>query len=175
MDVFVQDKDLRNAAEKGMDDFLACIVEAIDNAVGGELNAQALEILNADQITLLAYRILRDEVMDGGFVQLIHNGYGGFIYLNPFKTVMRQWGIEQVVKVIAKTHSLFKRYGNEIEQACDDETFMAMFEKYPQFDEFDDYFVEHEEEMTAQVACYVDEHLDRFVTVVDDEQCDNNS
>ena len=46
---------------------------AIKDAVGGELNATTMSELNSDQITLWAYRILRDEVMDGGFVQLIQD------------------------------------------------------------------------------------------------------
>ena len=88
--VTVSDAALRQAAEEGMDAFVAIFVDAINAAVGGELTAETMAQLNASQITLLAYRILRDEVMDGGFIQLIHNGYGGFIFLNPFGTTRKQ-------------------------------------------------------------------------------------
>ena len=33
------------------------------------------------------------------------------------------------------------------------------------FDDFDDDFVENEEQWTAQVACYIDEHIELFATV----------
>ena len=46
-----------------------------------------------------------------------------------------------------------------------DEEFMALYEKYPMFDDFDDDFVENEEEWTAQIACYIDEHIDSFACV----------
>lgn len=36
--------------------------------------------LNADQMTLVAFKAMHDEVMDGGFVQLIYNGYGPFLF-----------------------------------------------------------------------------------------------
>ena len=40
-----------------------------------------------------------------------------------------------------------------------------MFEKFGKFDDFDDDFVENEEEWTSMVAYYVDEHIDDFVEV----------
>lgn len=82
-EVTVLDADLRRAAAEGMDEFLKVFIDAINEAIGGELTAETLTELNADQVTLLAYHILHTEVMDGGFVQLIHNGYGPFIFLNP--------------------------------------------------------------------------------------------
>ena len=42
---------------------------------------------------------------------------------------------------------------------------MALFEQYPEFDDLDDAFVENEEEWTALIAHYVDEHLEHFVQV----------
>jgi len=53
----------------------------------------------------------------------------------------------------------------ELEKECSDEEFMALFEQFPQFDEFDDTFVENEEEWTSAIAYYVDEHLEQFVII----------
>ena len=72
--VIVKDQALRQAASEGRDACVACFVTAIKDAIGGELTADTMAQLNADQITLLAWQTLHDEVMDGGFVQLIHNG-----------------------------------------------------------------------------------------------------
>ena len=42
---------------------------------------------------------------------------------------------------------------------------MAMFEQYPEFDDYDDDFVEHEEEWNEAVARYIDEHIADFAVV----------
>ena len=47
-----------------------------------------------------------------------------------------------------------------------DEEFMAMYEQYEAFDELEDEFLEKEEEYTALVAGYVDEHLELFAKIV---------
>lgn len=116
-------------------------------------------------MTLLAYSILHEEVMDGGFVQLIHNGYGGFIFLNPFAKALKLWGMRNLSKMIYEAHTLYNKYHQEIEKDCSDSEFMELFERFTEFDDMDDQFVENEEEYTAQVACYVDEHIDRFAKI----------
>lgn len=68
-EIKVKDSALRQAAGKGMDEFIQVFTDAIYEAIGGELNAENMSELNSDQITLLAYIILRDSVMDGGFVE----------------------------------------------------------------------------------------------------------
>ena len=155
----VKDSDLRNAASAGMDEFLKVFTDAIMASVGGELTADTMAELNSDQITLLAYDILHNEVMDGGFVQLIYNGYGSFLFRNPFAKAIKGWGIDELASLVKKAGKLYFKYKNEIERECTDDEFMAMFEQYPEFDDLDDLFVENEETWTGMVACYVDEHI----------------
>lgn len=161
----ITDATLSAAAAEGMDAFLAAIHHAIAQSAGGELNADALSALNAEQVTLWGYLILRDEVMDGGFIQLIHNGYGAFFFRNPFAKAVRGWGLQPLAALINRARTLYDHHGEALQQPCSDDEFMALFEQYPDFDALDDHFVEHEEEFTAAIAHYVDEHLDRFVTI----------
>ncbi|MBP5278655.1 MAG: DMP19 family protein [Prevotella sp.] len=166
MDVIIKDKDLQAASEEGMDAFVGLFVNAINDAIGNELTAETMALLNADQITLLAYSILREEVMDGGFIQLIHNGYGQFIFKNPFAKAVRLWGLRDLSKLVYNAHTLYIKYKEEIERDCTDDEFMALFEKFPEFDDMDDEFVENEESWTRDIAFYIDEHIDRFCKVV---------
>lgn len=163
--VIVSDARLQQAAAEGMDAFLDCIIDAVNSSIAGELTAETMAELNSQQITLLAYSILRSEVMDGGFVQLIHNGYGPFFFRNPFGTAIRQWGLADLKGLLNRAQKLYQRYHEEIERDCSDEEFMALFERFPAFDDLDDQFVENEEQWTAAVAFYVDEHLTDFVEI----------
>ena len=132
-------------------------LQAIHNAIGGELTAENMQQLNADQLTLLAWEILHEEVMEGGFVQLIHNGYGPFIFKNPFAKVVKLWGLRELSKLVYDAHTLYVKYGKEITRDCTDEEFMAMYELYPEFDELDDMFIENEDEWTRQIEKYINE------------------
>ena len=166
IEVTVSDEALRQAAQTGMDAFVNVFVVAIRSAIGGELTAETMGQLNNDQITLLAWDTLHQEVMDGGFVQLIHNGYGPFIFKNPFaKALNKMWHMRELSKMIYDAHTLYLKYGPDIEKDCTDEEFMALFEQYPEFDDMDDCFIENEEQWTEQIAHYIDENIGRFATL----------
>ena len=165
IEVKIKDKVLQKAASEGVDAFVKVFVNAILDAIGGQLTNDNIGDLNADQITLLAYHFLHEEVMDGGFVQLIHNGYGAFIYLNPTDKAFREWGIPELYRLINKSHRYYSMYHETIESDCTDDVFMALFEQFAVFDDFDDAFVEHEEMFTNKVAHYIDEHIEHFATI----------
>ena len=164
-EVTIKDDVLRKAAGEGMDAFVSAFVQAIKETIGGELTAATLGELNSDQITLLAWDVLHEEVMDGGFVQLIHNGYGPFIFKNPFAKAVKLWGMRELSKLVYDAHTLYVKYHEPLEKDCTDDEFMALFEQFPEFDDMDDEFVEKEEAWTEQIARYIDENIDRFAIV----------
>ena len=164
--ITIQDEQLRQAAEKGIDEFIKVFTDSYMETLGGELNGETMHLLNGQQTSLLAYVMLRDEVLDGGFIQLIHNGYGPFIFDNPFAKAMRIMGAHDFSKLVYKGKKLYDKYKNELTKDCSDEEFMALFERYPEFDDLDDNFIEMEEEVTNILAHYVDEHLEEFAVIV---------
>lgn len=166
--VSIKDSTLRKAAEKGADAFVQLFIDRISKAVDNNLTAETMNELNADQITLLAYAYMRKEVMDGGFIQLIHNGYGPFIFKNPFAKALKLWGMKELSKLLYNVSPLYNKYHDELEKDCTDEEFMALFDSHPMFDEFDDEFVENEEEWTERIAHFIDDHLEKFAIVEND-------
>lgn len=162
----ITDAALRQAAGEGMDAFIEVFTDAYKNVTNGELTAETMPLLTAEQHSLLAYRIFRDEVMEGGFCQLIQNGYGGYIFDNPFAKVMRLWGVGDLSKLVYAAKKIYDEYREDLERERTDDEFMAMYEQYEAFDELEDEFLEKEERYTAFVAEYVDEHLELFAEIV---------
>ena len=71
--ITVADADLRKGAEEGMDAFLQVFIDKYLEISGGELTAEMMPVLNGYQHSLLGYHFFREEVLEGGFVQLIQN------------------------------------------------------------------------------------------------------
>ena len=166
MVITVTDAALRKGAMEGTDAFLQVFIDKYLEVTGGVVNADTMPLLNGYQHTLLGYHFFREEVNEGGFVQLIQNGYGPYIFGNPFAKAMRLMGAHDFSKLVYKGKRLYDKYRAELTKECSDEDFMALFERYPEFDELDDEFVEAEEEITETLAHYVDEHLGQFAEVV---------
>lgn len=161
----VTESALKEAAGLGMDEFILVFTEEYKKTVGEELGLNTMELLNGEQHTLFAYQIFRDEIMDGGFCQLIQNGYGSYIFENPFAKVMRLWGAEEFSKLVYKAKKIYDAHKEDLMRERDEDEFMAMYEQYEAFDELEEEYFEMEEEVTALVARYVDDHLDLFAKI----------
>ncbi|MDR0892780.1 MAG: DMP19 family protein [Mediterranea sp.] len=161
----IADAALRQAASEGMDAFIQVFTDKYKEAIGGELTAATMPLLTAEQHSLLAYQIFRDEVMEGGFCQLIQNGYGSYIFHNPFAKVMKMWGARDLSKLVYKAKEIYDAHHKDLERERTEEEFMAMYEQYEAFDELEDAYLEIEEETTTTIAAYIDEHLELFASI----------
>ncbi|MDO4949970.1 MAG: DMP19 family protein [Bacteroidales bacterium] len=159
----ISDKVLKEAAEKGMDAFLQVFIDNYKEVTNGVVNADTMAMLNAWQLTLLGYDILREEINEGGFVQLIQNGYGPFFFRNPFAKAVKQMGCKVLADIVYDAARIYTTHQDDLERERTDEEFMAMYEQYEEFDSLEESFMEQQEEITATLAQYVDEHIDDFV------------
>ena len=163
--ITVSDADLRKGAEEGMDAFLKVFIDKYLEVTGGVINEKTMPLLNGYQHTLLGYHFFREEVMEGGFVQLIQNGYGSYIFDNPFAKAMRLFGAKDFSKLIYEAKKIYDAHRADLERDCTEDEFMAMYEQYETFDDLEEKYMEDEEQITAQIAAYVDEHLDSFAAI----------
>lgn len=163
--IAVTDKALQAAAEKGMYAFIRVFTDQYKQVLGGDPTAEKMGLLNGEQHTLLAYTIFHDEVIEGGFCQLIQNGYGAYIFDNPFAKVMRLWGAESFSKLVYAAKKIYDAHRRELQRERTEEEFMAMYETFEAFDALEEDYGEIEEEVTGTIARYVDEHPDLFAEI----------
>ena len=165
--ITVKDADLRKGAEAGMDEFLQVFIDKYLELAGEELSAEMMSLFNGYQHTLLGYYYFRREVLEGGFVQLIQNGYGPYIFDNPFAKAMRLFGAKDFSKLLYEAKKIYDANREDLERDCTDDEFMAKYEKYEAFDDLEESYMDMEEIVTAKIAEYVDEHLDQFAKIVE--------
>lgn len=163
----ISDSQLAQAAEKGMDEFLKVFTDAYLKAVDGDISAENIDTLNGFQHTLLALRFFTEEVNEGGFVQLIQNGYGGYIFDNPVAKALKQMGATRLSKILYKAKEIYDKHREELERETTEEEFNAMYVDFEVFDELEEKFFYVEEEEIAIIAQYVDENLEDFAEVVE--------
>jgi len=153
--------------------FIEWVTDGYLAAIGGGLTAENMDMLSAEQHTVLCYRYVLDEVMEGGFIQLIMNGYAPYVLEGPFPMVVKkQWGSvegqEKVMKDFSKllyeVKKEYHKHQEELSQDMSDEDFMAMYEQLEELNELgDDFLDEHQEEVTPAVAKMIVENLDEYM------------
>ena len=153
--------------------FIEWVTDGYLAAIGGRLTAENMDMLSAEQHAVLCYRYVLDEVMEGGFIQLIMNGYAPYVLEGPFPMVVKkQWGSvegqEKVMKDFSKllyeVKKEYHKHQEELSQDMSDEDFMAMYEQLEELNELgDDFLDEHQEEVTPAVAKMIVENLDEYM------------
>lgn len=166
----IQENDLVTAATQGMDAFMQVFTDAYLKVLTDQMSADNMMELNGFQHTILGYHYFRTELMEGGFIQLIHNGYGPYIFENPFAKVMRIMGAKDFSKLIYKAKKIYDEHKIALIKPCSDEEFMALYEQFELFDELEEAFMEMEEMVTTNIATYMDEHLDDFATIIKEDK-----
>ena len=153
--------------------FIQWVTDGYLTAIGGALTAENMEMLSAEQHAVMCYRYVLDEVMEGGFIQLILNGYAPYVLEGPFPMVVKkEWGSvegqEKVMKDFSKllyeVKKEYHKHQEELSQDMSDEEFMALYEQLEELNELgDDFLDEHQEEVTPLVAKMMMENLERYV------------
>lgn len=162
----INDKQLAEAAGKGMDEFLQVFTDAYLVEIGGKLTEASMPLLNGHQHTLLAFRFFADEMREGGFVQLIQNGYGAYIFINPFAKAVKMYGAVELSKLIYRGREIYDKNKEALERETTDEEFNAMYVDFEVFDDLEELYFEIEERQTAIIAAYVDEHIADFAEII---------
>ena len=128
--------------------------------IGGQLTDSNMNQLSLDEHCLLAYRYLRDEVMEGGFIQLIQNGYGPYVLLGPFPMLLKkEWGMKQFGQFLFDVAREYKIHRVELEADKSDDEFMAQYEQFETLNDYgDEYLDDYEEVVTPQIADYYKTH-----------------
>lgn len=161
----IPSSELKQAMHKGDKEFLRSIAETYLTAIGGNLNTSNMQLLNGWQHVLLSWYFFSTEMDEGGFVQLIQNGYGGYIFDNPFAKALRLMGARDLSKLLYKAKKIYDENKTILERDTSEEEFNAMYVDFEQFDELEEEYFDMEEEQLEIISAYVKEHLSDFVDI----------
>jgi tetratricopeptide (TPR) repeat protein len=103
-------------------------------------NEKMTDYLNGSQITLLAYNFLYGQVTNGGFIQLVQNGYGKFVFNTPLSEIIKTWGAEKTGEIVEKANIIYEKYRKEFEEEKSLEEFSELYEKIKDFEQLEDEF-----------------------------------
>ena len=145
--------------------YIETITDAYLNTLDGQLTEYNMDVLTANQHTLLAYRYILDEVMEGGFIQLIQNGYGPYVLDGPFAMMMKKhWELVDFGKFMYEVKKEYHLHKAELEADLNEEQFMALYEQQEKMNELGDEFLDkYQEIVTPSIADYVRKNEEKFV------------
>lgn len=162
----ITEKQIADTLKKEPIDYINLYTDAYLAEVDNELSANNMHKLNGHQHALLAYRYFREEVNYGGFVQLIQNGYGDYIFDNPTAKALKIFGANGTAKIIYRAKEIYDANRKELERETTDDEFNAMYVDFEVFDEIEEQYFQIEKTQTEIIAKYVDDNRELFAEIV---------
>ncbi len=162
----ITEKQIAEALQKEPIDYINLYTDAYLAEIDNELNVENMQKLNGHQHALLAYHYFRKEVNYGGFVQLVQNGYGGYIFDNPTAKALKIFGADGTAKIIYKAKEIYDANREELERDTTDEEFNAMYVDFEVFEEIEESYYQIEKKQTAIIAQFVDDNRELFAEIV---------
>ena len=143
-------------------------------------NNEIIQEFNKSQLTLLGYNYLYGEVNNGGFIQLIENGYGGLIFNNQFSETIKSWGAEKIAEIVAEANVIYNKHkekldsataklkeaktSKEAEKAMEESS--KLYEEITEFEPLEDMFYGVMDQETVKIRKYVEKNANEFALIV---------
>jgi hypothetical protein len=141
-----------------------------------KINPEIINKFNYPQYTLWAFFHFHREVTNGGFVQLIYNGYGTYIFEPRISDILDFWGAIKTAKIINKARIIYNENKIELEKKFDTNDGNEFKKLYYEFsiemmEKFDflslqlEYYKINEYE-TKMIEKYVENNTNEFGNIV---------
>ena len=157
------DNALATEAETGLFELL---VEPLHEELYKRQDFGFMDELTEGQQLFLAYDYVRTQVLQGGFLQFVVNGYIGLLpdmpgWLERMKAKDMAIVIDDVLRVYVLNIELL---GKEVTT----QEFAKLYEEMKEFEILDERFNNLHEETMVALTTYAKEHLEEFATVGED-------
>jgi hypothetical protein len=146
-------------------DYLSVFLEAYRQSVRPELLQNALSSLSKEQCILVLYSDLYGQVTNGGFIQLIQNGYGRNLFDNPFAEGIAKWGATQLADLVAQANVIYKAHREYLERQRTIPEFSQLYQEFKEFEPLEDSFYKVIDGQTAIIRAYIAQHLNQFAII----------
>lgn len=120
------------------------------------------ELSNGQQM-LICYDYIQNHVLQGGFIQLIQNGYVNMLVPMPEWLMLAD--AEPMALVIDDALKAYVNNRDILDKETSVEEFARMYELLPDFPPLDERFKELHEETITIMLQYATHHIDEFVTI----------
>jgi hypothetical protein len=147
------------------EEYVYVLVEAYERLANPDIPLARLNSFSDEAAILLLFSTLKGQVENGGFIQLIQNGYGPALFDSPFVRDIDRWGATQLAELMEQAKSIYIANKAYLERPRDIPEFSALYKEFQAFEPLESHFYEILDSQTAIVRAYVEQHLALFASM----------
>ncbi|MES2704788.1 MAG: DUF4375 domain-containing protein [Bacteroidota bacterium] len=153
---------IKDAQVAGNEDyFYDLLVQPLHEELYRRQTFDFLDELSDGQQLMLTYDYLRTQVLQGGFIQFIHNGYIGLLpsMIEQFMAI----GETEMSQVLDDVLKVFVLNRDLLSKATTVQEFALLYDELKEFEGIDERFYKLNKQAITHMLGYASAHLDEFV------------
>lgn len=142
-------------------DFFELLTEPLHAEIYSRQNFEFLTELSPGQQLFLSYDYVRMQVMQGGFIQFIQNGYVSLLL--PMPRWLQDIGANDMAQLLDDVLKAYVMHIDVLERETTVEEFAQLYDQLPAFTMLDDAFTQLDAATLHTMVGYAATHLEEFV------------
>jgi hypothetical protein len=148
-------------------DFISLFISKYHELISADPSGQIQYEFNTEQNILLAFHTLDEQASSGGFIQLIENGYGAYIFDSPLSDHLRSWGAVQMASIIDQARVIYLQKKEILEREKTLEEFAKLYLEHREFETIEEHFNTVIDAERAIIKFYIESNISLFAKIAD--------
>ena len=146
-------------------DYIYLFIEKYHQLISADTTGQIQNEFNAEQNVLMAYNLFDGQVCNGGFIQLIENGYGPYVFDSPLSEHLRDWGLAKTADLIDQARTFYLPKREILERKKTLAEFAKLYQEHPEFEPLDDEYYKIVDSERELIKEHIQGHLSDFARI----------
>ena len=126
---------------------------------------QIQQQMTLEQSILIAFVTMDDQISGGGFIQLIENKYGPYIFDTPLSVILTDWGGTKIASILDRARVIYNDKKEMLEREKTLEEFAKLYQEYPDFEELEKEYDSVIDSQRAIIKNYIEQHIADFAQI----------
>ena len=129
---------------------------------------EIMPMLNSSQQIYLTFYLMDETMRTGynrGFLQLIYDGYGEYVFEKPFAKIIKTWGAIKISEIVEKARSIYEKHKNRVEKIKTEEELSCLCSEITDFEVLDDEYIRISDNDEKKIKEYIENNTNEFAII----------
>lgn len=123
------------------------------------------DTLNIFQHSIQALVLLDQQVRNGGYIQLMQNKFGEYIFENPWSESFAHMGAARLAENLFEAKKIYFEHKDELEAETSLKEFAEMYEKYPGLDFLHQQYLSFIDDEMQIIKKFIENNFSHFESI----------
>ena len=159
-------KDELNAADHDALQYLFLFADKYSKLISASQDGAIQQQMTLEQNVLLAFVDMDNQISNGGFIQLIENGYGKFVFDTPLSAILNDWGSVKTASILDRARVIYHDKREILEREKTLEEFAKLYQEHPDFEDLEKEYYSVIDSERLVIKQYIETHMASFAKIV---------